>query len=366
MIGILGAGQLGRMLALSGYPLGLDFRFFEAAEETCVEPIAQVVKGDFNDEDALARFADGLSVVTYEFENVPVQAAHFLSTRVPVYPPPLALETAQDRLSEKTLFERLKIPTPPFAPVDSLADLESAVERIGLPAVLKTRRMGYDGKGQFVLRQPDDLGIVWKAIGSVPLILEGFVPFEREASILALRNRSGATAFYPLVENYHDGGILRRSLAPTPRMNASLERQAEDYARRVLAELDYVGILAIEFFVVDGRLLANEMAPRVHNSGHWTMDGAETSQFENHLRAVLDLPLGSTQPRGYCAMLNLIGNVPPIEEILAIPESRPHLYGKTPRSGRKLGHINVCAASPEERVDLLARVEPLVAAAWTR
>jgi 5-(carboxyamino)imidazole ribonucleotide synthase len=346
-IGILGGGQLGYMLALAGYPLGLHFRFLDPSPEAPVGRIAQRVTADYTDEAALEKFSSGLELVTYEFENVPVEAAKFLAERVPVYPPPAALEAAQDRLAEKGLFRKLGIPTTEFLPVSKHSELDATVRELGLPAVLKTSRMGYDGKGQWILRTAEDVAKAKSELPSVQLILDRFVPFTRELSILAVRSRSGEIAYYPLVENHHRGGILRLSLAPAPRLEAQIQRAAEDAARRVLESLKYVGVLAIEFFEHEGRLLANEMAPRVHNSGHWTIEGAVTSQFENHLRAVLGLPLGSTGAAGHCAMLNFIGDLPESPEVLAVPDAHLHLYGKSPRPGRKLGHVTLRAASPE-------------------
>jgi 5-(carboxyamino)imidazole ribonucleotide synthase len=347
IVGVLGAGQLGRMLALAGHPLGLRFRFLEAAGEAPAGMLAECLRGSFQDRNLLDRFAAGLEVATYEFENVPADAARYLAQQLPVHPVPHALETAQDRLNEKTLFTSLGIPTPAFAPVESRANLIHPLERIGLPAVLKTRRTGYDGKGQLVLRQDADIQRAEPLLAKGALLLEEFVPFEREVSILAVRNRQGQTAFYPLVENHHRDGILRRSLAPVPDLNPALQVQAERYALGILETLDYVGVLAVEFFVHEGRLLANEMAPRVHNSGHWTIEGARTSQFENHLRAVLGWPLGSTAAVGCSAMVNLIGTVPPLETILRVPGAHLHLYGKTPFRGRKLGHVTLTEEDPQ-------------------
>jgi 5-(carboxyamino)imidazole ribonucleotide synthase len=335
------------MLALAGYPLGLHFRFLDPSPEAPVGRIAQRVTADYTDQAALEKFANGLELVTYEFENVPVEAAKFLAQRVPVYPPPAALEAAQDRLNEKTLFQKLGISTTEFLPISKPAEFEAAVRELGMPAVLKTSRMGYDGKGQWILRTSEDVSKAKNELPKVPLILERFVPFTRELSVLAIRSRTGETAFYPLVENHHRGGILRLSLAPAPQLDSRVQRTAEDIARRVLESLQYVGVLAIEFFEHEGRLLANEMAPRVHNSGHWTIEGAITSQFENHLRAVLGLPLGSTGAAGHCAMVNLIGDLPESAEVLAVPDAHLHLYGKAPRPGRKLGHVTLRAASPE-------------------
>ncbi|HTB93008.1 MAG TPA: 5-(carboxyamino)imidazole ribonucleotide synthase [Candidatus Sulfotelmatobacter sp.] len=347
-IGILGGGQLGYMLALAGYPLGLRFRFLDPSPEAPVGRIANRVTADFNDEQALEKFSHGLEVVTYEFENVPVAAAKFLAERVPVYPAADALEEAQERLREKRLFRRLEIPTTEFAEVADRKDLDAAVKQVGLPAMLKTCRMGYDGKGQWLLRTAEEVEKAMAALPDGPLILEKFVPFARELSILGVRGRGGEIAFYPLIENHHRGGILRLSLAPAPNLTASLQLDAENAARKLLKALDYVGVLCIEFFEIGGRLLANEMAPRVHNSGHWTIEGAVTSQFENHLRAILGMPLGSTAAVGVSAMINLIGEIPNSAEVLGVSNAHLHLYGKEPRAGRKLGHVTVCADHAEK------------------
>jgi len=352
-IGILGGGQLGYMLALAGYPLDLHFRFLDPSPQAPVGRIATRVTAEYTDFDALEKFAHGLALVTYEFENVPVEAARFLQKIVPVYPPPQALEVAQDRLSEKSLFQKLAIPTTEFAAVSSAKGLQDVVRKLGLPAILKTCRLGYDGKGQWVLRTTEDVEAVRKEFPSTQLILEKFVNFSRELSILAVRGRSGETAFYPLVENHHRGGILRLSLAPAPNLAAKLQAEAEAAARRVLEALDYVGVLAIELFEYDGRLLANEMAPRVHNSGHWSIEGAVTSQFENHLRAVSGLPLGDTRTAGHSAMLNLIGELPESADILAVSDAHLHVYGKSLRSGRKVGHVTLRADSAAQLAECL-------------
>jgi 5-(carboxyamino)imidazole ribonucleotide synthase len=359
-VGVLGGGQLGRMLALAGYPLGLRFRFLDPSPESPAGQLAERVGEPFDNPAALERFTAGLAVATYEFENVPVPLARALAQRVPVYPPPAALEASQDRLPEKRLFQRLGLPTAPFAAVGSRADLERALEEIGLPAVLKTRRFGYDGKGQAVIRGPGDADRAWAALGGVPLLLEGFVAFEREVSQVAVRGRDGGLAFYPLVENHHEHGILSLTLAPAPDLSADLQEQAVEWTLRVLAALDYVGVLAIEFFQQGGRLIANEMAPRVHNSGHWTIEGAQTCQFENHLRAVLGWPLGDAAELGPCAMVNLIGTSPEAPAVLAVPGAHLHLYGKSPRPGRKVGHVTVRAATAEQVRERVERVRALL------
>lgn len=342
-IGILGGGQLGRMLALAGYPLGLQFRLFDTSAEVCGGQVAELMTGSFTDHAALDAFAGGLDAVTIEWENVPVESAGYLAAKLPFWPPPGALEVSQDRLSEKTLFNSLGIETAPFVAVDTADDLDAAVERIGLPAILKTRRMGYDGLGQWRLETAADVEATKGQITS-PCILEGFVPFERELSVIAVRGTDGNVAFYPLAENHHRSGILRLSYAPAPSASDIQRRRAEELAGQVLDALGYVGVLAIELFQTGDRLLANEMAPRVHNSGHWSIDGAVTSQFENHVRAVAGLPLGSTEPTGFSAMINLIGDAPSLAELAALPGVHVHLYGKSPRPGRKLGHLNLVDA----------------------
>jgi 5-(carboxyamino)imidazole ribonucleotide synthase len=364
-VGILGGGQLGYMLALAGYPLGLQFRFLDPSPEAPVGRIALRVNADFTNADALERFANGLDRVTYEFENVPVESVKALAKRVPVFPPPMALEVAQDRLREKNLFRKLGIATADYLPVRDGDELAAALKKLGIPAILKTCRMGYDGKGQWMLRTAEDVARTRDELparaaggahadGDAAYVLERFVPFTRELSILAVRSERGEIIFYPLVENHHREGILRLSLAPAAMLDAKTQVAAEDAARRVLEALEYVGVLAIELFELDGKLLANEMAPRVHNSGHWSIEGAVTSQFENHLRAVCGLPLGSTTTLGHSAMINLIGTVPDSADVLAIADAHLHLYGKSPRPGRKLGHVTVHAGSKKDLVERLA------------
>ena len=357
-IGVLGAGQLGRMLALAGYRLDFDFVFFDPAEEACAAPLGTHIHADYSDEPALARFCDAVDRVTYEFENVPAACAEFVAARRPLHPHPRALAVGQDRLAEKQLFDRLGIAVPKYRPVSSRAELEQALAAVGLPAVLKTRRLGYDGKGQSVLRGAADADAAWNALGRQPLLLEGFVPFEREVSCIGARSRSGEVSFYPVAENTHRDGILRTSI---PRPCDPVQAAAEDSTRRVMEALDYVGVLAFEFFVAGGALLGNEIAPRVHNSGHWTIDGAQCSQFENHLRAIAGLPLGSTALRGHAAMVNFIGAVPELAQLARIPGLHVHLYGKQAKPARKIGHANLTAASEGELKGALERLEKLLA-----
>jgi 5-(carboxyamino)imidazole ribonucleotide synthase len=353
-IGIIGAGQLGRMLALAGYPLAQQFVFLDSSADSPGGQVAPIVTGAFDDPRSLERLAAEVDLVTYEFENVPVTALEKIASTRPVWPPVDALRVSQDRLLEKQLFTQLRIPTPPFRAVDTLDELRAAVKQLGLPCVLKTRRLGYDGKGQRYLRKPADIEPAWDALGSAPLILEGFIDFEREISIVGVRSTTGEMRAYPIVANTHRDGILRVTLAP--HRNPVLQKAAEVLLKRVLRHFDYAGVLTLEFFVRKGKLVANEMAPRVHNSGHWTIEGAATSQFENHLRAILGLPLGDTTPVGHCAMVNFIGNLPSRDAILALPGVHWHDYGKEPRPGRKIGHCTVVATSAVERDRLVRKV----------
>ena len=321
LVACIGGGQLGRMLALAGLPLGLSFRFLDPAPDACAGAVGELVVGEYGDVDALDRLAAGADVVTYEFENVPVASA----ARVGAVPGVAALERGQDRLHEKELFRSLGIPTARFG------DLETT----GLPALVKTRRLGYDGKGQ---RRVDAI----EQLRDEELA-EELVPFERELSILGVRGRDGETRFWPLGENVHRDGILRVTRAPADR---APQAEAEGICTALLDALGFVGVLAVELFEVGGQLLANELAPRVHNTGHWTIDGAATSQFENHLRAILGLPLGSTDARAPSVMVNLISDVPSLASLAALPGAHAHLYGKQPRPGRKVGHVTL--VDPDE------------------
>ncbi|MDH1661857.1 5-(carboxyamino)imidazole ribonucleotide synthase [Stenotrophomonas sp. GD03777] len=343
-VGILGGGQLARMMVLAGAPLGLRFELYDPAADACSGPLAPLTVGPFDDRQALADFAAKVDVVTFDFENVPADSAQFLADRVPVYPPPAALAVAQDRLSEKTLFQQLGIPLPAFADIRSRDALAAKVAEFGLPCILKTRRLGYDGKGQFRLRSEADIDAAWDALGAqverTGLILEGFVAFQREVSVVAVRGRDGSFEAWPVTGNWHVDGVLSASVAPAVLSDAE-QQAAVGYARRVAEHLQYVGVFALELFCRDGELLANEMAPRVHNSGHWTIEGSETSQFENHLRAVLGLPLGSTRMLGHACMLNWLGVMPDPAPVLGQASGHWHDYGKEPREGRKVGHATL-------------------------
>ena len=374
---MLGGGQLARMLALEGIPLGHRFTVLEGVPDPPAGAASEVVAAAYDDEAGLARVAEAADVVTYEFENVPAESAAYLAARVPALPPPVALRVAQDRLAEKRMFRALGIPTAPFHPIDGPDDVAEALAATGLPAVIKTRRFGYDGKGQVVARSQGEADAAVARLGA-GLIAERFVAFDREVSVLAVAGRGGGRAFYPLTENHHREGILRVSYAPaagvtqasgdaaspgpaeTRGVVPSLQSEAERYAGLVLDRLDYVGVLAIELFQEGGRLLANEIAPRVHNSGHWTLDGADVSQFENHVRAVTGMPVRAPRLLGPAAMVNIIGRLPDLRAVAAIPGTHLHLYDKAPRPGRKIGHINVTGTDQAAVMEGVARVWELL------
>lgn len=358
-IGILGAGQLARMLAQAGRPMGLDFIFLDPAEDACAAEFGEHICAGWDDEAALKSLGQRSDVVTFDFENVPEASASLIESLCPVYPPPRALYKSQDRLREKTLMQELGIPVAPFHPVSSRPDLVAAVEKIGLPCVVKTRRFGYDGKGQAVLRFQEDMERAWQSLGDFELICEGFVSFQAECSIIAARGRDGRTVYWPLTRNLHRGGILSISMAPA--FEQGLQARAETMIQSLLDHLDYTGVMALELFLVNGELLANEFAPRVHNSGHWTIDGSHTSQFENHLRAICGLPLGDTRISSPAVMFNLLGEMPAYarqqsEDAFPVPGLHWHDYHKAPREGRKIGHVTVTA---ESETELKARANQL-------
>jgi len=359
VLGILGGGQLARMLALAAAPLGVKTLVVDSAPDACAAQVAPLLAADWTDYAALESFARQVDVVTFDFENVPAETAHWLAERVAVFPAPRALAVAQDRLAEKTLFRECGLDTPAFMAVDTRADLDRALATVGAPAILKTRRLGYDGKGQFRLRTLADADAAWAALGAQAaahgLILEAFVPFERELSVVAVRGRDGDFRTWPLTQNWHTDGVLSLSLAPAPAVDG-LQQRATELARTLAERLAYVGVFALELFVKDGQLLGNEMAPRVHNSGHWTIEGALTSQFENHVRAVLGLPLGDTSARGLSAMFNWIGELPDAAPVLQAVDGHWHDYGKQPRPGRKVGHATVCAVDAKSMAERLAGV----------
>ncbi len=361
-VGILGGGQLGQMLAQAAKRLDIETVVLDPAEDAVAGQVTRHLAADWTDPAALQELA-ATDVVTYEFENVPAAAVEKLVADVPVHPAPEALVKSGDRIIEKNLFNALGIETAPFAQVDDRDDLDRAIETIGLPAILKTRRFGYDGKGQVVLRSADDVETALEAIGGQPAILEGFVPFDREVSVLAARGRDGELKYWPATENVHVDGILHISRAPAAEVSDALLAEAVRGLEAVMAHLDYVGVLVVEFFQVGERLVANEMACRVHNSGHWTIEGAASSQFENQIRAVAGLPLGETAVSGFAAMVNLIGEVPSLEALEGRDDVFLHVYGKTPREGRKLGHVTVVA---ESRAALEAKLEEVLAVVGDR
>ena len=353
-IGIIGAGQLGQMLGYAARNLGVNCLFVDPSDAPPAADVGEVIQRPFDDANALAELASTCDVVTYEFENVPVAALRRIEGKVPVYPPTAALRHAQDRLDEKRLFDQLDIPLPGYRTIDTREDIAAAIDQLGLPLVIKTRRLGYDGKGQFIIRERDDVDSAWKSLGGNSLIAEQWVNFDYEVSAIGARNVSGDIVIYPLSRNVHEDGILRTSRSPVDA--PELADRAETYVRRLLGHLDYVGVLALELFVCDNDLMANEFAPRVHNSGHWTIEGAATSQFENHLRAIMNMPLGSTASVGHAGMINLIGDIP--DSVRSLERGVLHDYGKAPRPGRKLGHITVTtetAASRDALVDIISR-----------
>ncbi len=372
-VGILGGGQLARMMVLAGAPMGLRFELFDPAADACGAQVAPLQVAAFDDEAALAAFAARVDVVTFDFENVPARSAKFLAERVPVHPNPDALAVAQDRLSEKTLFQSLGIPLPAFADIRSRDELAAKVAEFGMPCIVKTRRLGYDGKGQFRIRSAADIDAAWDTLGSqvekTGLILEGFVAFDREVSVVAVRGQDGEFRAWPITGNWHVDGVLSASLAPA-QLSAAQHEAAIGYARALAERLDYVGVFALELFCRGDELLANEMAPRVHNSGHWTIEGSETSQFDNHLRAVLGLPLGDTRMLGHACMLNWIGQMPDANAVLGQAGGHWHDYGKQARDGRKVGHATLrdddaaALAGALERVggqlDLGEQVAPVI------
>jgi 5-(carboxyamino)imidazole ribonucleotide synthase len=358
-VGIIGAGQLGRMMALAAYPLGIECRFLDTSADAPGGQVAPIRVAALDDETELAALAREVDVMTFDIENVSVAALEALTKIVPVRPAPAIVAMAQDRVEEKRLFESHGMPTAPYVTIDRRDELESAHDTLGWPIVLKARRLGYDGRGQRVAHSPEELESAWEALGARPAIAEARVEFEREVSLIGVRGQNSAPRFYPLCDNRHRDGMLESSLAPF--LNDALERRAQDWMAAMMEQHDYRGVLTIEFFVAAGGLVANEIAPRVHNSGHWTIEGAETSQFENHVRAILGLPLGETRARGVALMRNLIGRLPPKERLLAIEGLHLHDYGKEPRPHRKIGHCTLLAPDRETALRRLEEIESVLA-----
>ena len=342
VIGILGGGQLGRMLSVAAARLGYRCHIFEPTANPPAGHVAEAVTtAPYEDEAALRRFAAAVDVITYEFENVPTSALDLLESLAPIRPNRRALATTQDRLLEKDFLDGLGIAIAPFAPVTTAADLQRALDRIGTPAILKTTRLGYDGRGQARIMEPADAPAAFAAMSGAPAVLEGFIPFTHEISVIAARGLDGAVACFDPGENLHRDGILRTTTVPA-RLSPGQRSDAILIAARILNALDYVGVLGVELFVTPKGLIANEIAPRVHNSGHWTQNGCAVDQFEQHIRAITGLPLGDGSRHSDVVMENLIGDdVARVPAILKEPHAALHLYGKgLPRPGRKMGHVN--------------------------
>lgn len=356
-IGVLGGGQLGRMMALAGYPLNLSFSFFDKAPDCPSAALGQRFGDDNYSAESLAAFIDSADVFTYEFENIPTHWVAEIAKHKPVYPGLKSLSVSQNRLNEKALFKQLNIPSAGYVEIRSEGDLQRAAQELGLPLVVKTVTEGYDGKGQFLVREAEQLSQCWAQLGaSCPLIAEEFISFRRELSIIAVRSQDGKTQIYPLAENHHHRGILSHSVVPAPQLDENTQLTAERYISSILHELDHVGVLTLELFETRQGLMANETAPRVHNSGHWSIEGSHCSQFENHIRAVANLPLGCTRALQPTAMINIVGEHPEPVKILSIEDAHLHLYGKTERPGRKLGHITVLAESYPELQQRMNRI----------
>lgn len=345
VLGILGGGQLAQMMARAARPLGVSCIAVDPNPDACAASDTELWVSAYDDHDTLLKLAERADVVTFEFENVPTSSLELLAGRVRIDPNAEALRVSSDRIAEKRFFESTGVPIGPFREVSSASDLDDAVRDLGLPAVVKSCSGGYDGKGQRVLRTESDTIEARDWIGSTRCIYESFVTFDRELSIIACRSNDGDFVTYPLAENTHEQGMLVRSIAPAS-VTDETETQASRAARKIAERLGYVGVFAIEFFDVGGRLLANEMAPRVHNTGHWTIEGAETSQFENHVRAVMGLPLGATDSIGHSAMLNIIGKRPGRDVLSGVTGAHMHDYAKAERRGRKIGHITVTDPAP--------------------
>ncbi len=352
-IGILGGGQLAKMLALAGSPFDCRFVFYDPSPNCCAALLGEHIQAGYEDWSRLKKFAKSVDLVTYEFESVPLTTVLFIAEICTVYPKPNALEFTQDRWIEKQLFGRLNIPTAHFVDIKSRTDLTHASLRLGFPFILKRRSGGYDGKGQKLVTSETELEQTWLKIKGQPFIAEQRIDFSREVSLVAARSLSGECVYYDLAENHHNHGILQTTVN---KPNDPMTKKAQTYTQRLMDELDYCGVLTLEFFQVGNELVANEYAPRVHNSGHWTIEGAAVNQFENHLRAILDLPLGKTSHLAYCAMVNFIGELPMMDTLLTIPDSHYHIYGKQPKKGRKLGHLTIRSQLPNESAALAGQV----------
>lgn len=357
-IGVLGGGQLARMLCASAHQLGIDLVCVDPNPDCAASNITRVLHAQYDDFDQIKQFFSGVKCVTYETENLPLSALEKIAHDFNFHPSIQALKIFQDRLYEKNFLNALKIPTADYMEINSWDELQQAITKIGYPFLIKTRTAGYDGKGQALVNNDEEAQQSWARYSHQPIIIEKKIKFDFELSIISVRNADGEILFYPLVYNQHKNGILYLSQAPYD--DPQLESIARQYASMIIKEMDYVGVMAIEFFCCNEQLIANEVAPRVHNSGHWTIEGSEISQFENHLRAVLGLPLGSTRPRFYSAMINIIGKKPNLEKILSIPDIHFHWYHKEPFEGRKLGHLSLCATDQVELQGKIAQAFELL------
>jgi 5-(carboxyamino)imidazole ribonucleotide synthase len=363
-IGILGSGQLGRMLALAAAKLGIEVRFFDAQLNSATEIFKDRESGAFDDKASLKHFCSELDLVTYEFENIPLIAGEICSELTVLYPPLEALKYTQDRLLERELLAKVNVPHAEYRLANSQGELLEVAKEFASDLVVKTLRQGYDGKGQARIYKEQGLEAqskrIWLELKQEQLLAEKFVPFKREISLVAVRSSKRETLFYPIGENHHRDGILFKSIVPAPNLSANLEKEAIEYTRRIIEELDYVGVIAVEFFDLGDKIVANEIAPRVHNSGHWSQDGVLTSQFENHIRAILGAPLGDISLIGATTMFNIIGELPNLTEILQLKQVQLHLYHKSPRAGRKIGHINVVNAKDGNYQTTLKKVEEIL------
>jgi len=358
-VGIIGGGQLALMLAQSVQKLGVRCTVLDPNDQCCANALCEQIVGAYDDPDALLQLAESSEVVTYEFENVPATAGEVIRPLRPIHPNPDALGYAQDRHHERMMFQELDIAIPGYRAVDDVDALKAALGVLGTPAILKARTLGYDGKGQVLINDASNAEEAFATIGAVPAIVDQFIEFQRELSIIATRSVSGEIVCYPLVENVHRAGILRVTKAPARDVSQQLVDQAKHAASQILNRFDYIGTLAVEFFQIgsgdDATLVTNEIAPRVHNTGHWTIEGAQTSQFENHMRAIMGMDLGSAVPIGFSAMVNIIGDEPRPGALQSMPEAHVHMYGKSPRAGRKIGHVTLNAPSEQELDALLER-----------
>jgi 5-(carboxyamino)imidazole ribonucleotide synthase len=362
-IGVLGAGQLGRMLAQAAACWGWRCTFLDPQTHAPALALGDHIHADYDNPTALAELASCCDVVTYEFENIPVAAVEYASAYAPVYPSVEALRVSQHRSVEKDFFQSLGIPTARYASASSEEALAQALKEMNSACIVKTQRMGYDGKGQYMAHPGCNPREAWEACGLQPVIVEEKIPFDCEMSLIGARNTQGEMVFYPLIQNTHRSGILHTSLCPAPQATEALQNQAQQHMRKVMEALDYVGVLTLEFFLVNGVWVANEMAPRVHNSGHLTMEGCVTSQFENHVRAITGAPLGSTTPVAASGMFNMVGRLAPMHPVLSMPYTHWHDYHKTPRPQRKMGHITVGPCNAQQVLQTLADIEKLTGGA---